>query len=328
MIKVLLVDDEHQYLDETYELGKDYGVDLADRCKSLEKAKEYLKTHEKYQAIICDANFYEKESDTEPKEGADCLIKLYAYMTKNHIELKVFVLSGRVADPSFKGRKENIKNLFEKTYTKKKIKGPESITELFTDLKEHYNNLETIKIKKRFKKAIEMCDLIGGTTTTTLINQIKNMDNNQDINTNKLRTVLDDLYSYFVKQNYAPKGMNPAGVSNFIMGKESFSKQNGEKNFYKISIEQQLPNLMRTIGFALWMLLNKDSHGKETRKDFRDDRAYSPYHENDPEKLLSNQFSRKGIIYMLCEYLVFMKGFFDAKLPREQWRKVFPKAQG
>ena len=173
-----------------------------------------------------------------------------------------------------------------------------------------------------------MCDLIGGTTTTTLINQIKNMDNNQDINTNKLRTVLDDLYSYFVKQNYAPKGMNPAGVSNFIMGKESFSKQNGEKNFYKISIEQQLPNLMRTIGFALWMLLNKDSHGKETRKDFRDDRAYSPYHENDPEKLLSNQFSRKGIIYMLCEYLVFMKGFFDAKLPREQWRKVFPKAQG
>lgn len=321
MIKTLLIDDEYEFLDDTYDVAKDEGVEITDRCKSLEKAKELLKTPEKYHAIICDANFLEKEEDLEPQEGAFCLVQLHAFLNENRIDLKIFVYSGRVLSPDFKASLKNITALFGPTYNKKKLSGNKSTTRLFQDVKKHYSNLENIKIKARFRKAFEMCSLMGETNEDILLNQIKQMDNNQAINTNKLRSLLDNLYNYCVKKEYAPKGMAPAGVSYFINGDRAFVIVDGRPVYYTIKETQKLPALMSTISKTLWTLTNKDSHGSETRPDLVDKRSHSPYWENNPEKLLSNEYSRKGIIFLLCEYLVFFKSFFDSNLPKRQWDK-------
>ena len=132
MIKTLLIDDEYEFLDDTYDVAKDEGVEITDRCKSLEKAKELLKTPEKYHAIICDANFLEKEEDLEPQEGAFCLVQLHAFLNENRIDLKIFVYSGRVLSPDFKASLKNITALFGPTYNKKKTKRKQKHNKAFS----------------------------------------------------------------------------------------------------------------------------------------------------------------------------------------------------
>lgn len=304
MVKVLFIDDEHEYLENTYDIGKDYGVSFVDRCKSLEKAKEHLKTPDKYDAIISDANFLENEDDIEnglaPKEGAGCLVKLNKHLVVNKIDLKIFVYSGRVMSPDFKASLENITTTFGLTYNKKRLRGPQSTTQLFEDIIDHCNNLESFKLINEHREVFDLFDQDLSDTAKKVLVEIllaKNTEVKGYINL--LRTLLDGVLKKLIKNEHLPSGFLHGELVNF----KKCERFINEEVVGEIKITNPFGQRVKTpFNAILQPILHPGSHSE----DF----------------LTKNRYLVKGTAFFLMDLLLNLSPYIKTKAKTKNWKEV------
>lgn len=305
-VKVLWVDDEwkDEDLKNFRNIAADNGISLV--CKEDEESAllEIDNNKEEYDAVILDANFKKTSKDYIENKKGQWLITLGSHI-KTNTDLPVFVFSGKIYNNSEKFDQDNIE-VIEKIFGKERIytKGTHR-KKLIQDLL----NFKDIKLKKTYKEVFEACVDIGNGSDELLLSLLLQMENNLEINITSIRKLMENVFDSYKKKELAPHDLNDSGVSMFICGVET--SNNNRNRRYKIKESQQLPGLMANTERALWFLANGGSHNPDSR----DKR-------NNPEKLLSNRYARKGMIMFLCEFLVFVKKFFDQNPEKGQWAEV------
>lgn len=316
-IKALWIEDKEEDQFEKF-LGNYSNIKIHFKCKSLESAKKIIRDKsDDIDVIISDANFFTEEEDAQVGEGASNLIQLANFILKeyNKQNLKIFVYSGEVHLPNFKGYKENITGHPE-IHDKIFIKG-DNEEKLVEEIEKFYSEKDDVKIKNEHKEIFKIEKFFE---SVKLIEFIKIMNEGGETSPNDLRIFLEGFLKNLVMYDYAPKKLTAKGVTIFfhpqkndkgIYEKYLSKKEVNPFNFacttdkvYLIKKEFRPPKYVSDLLSYTWDTLNYCSHSEkiENADVHFDERDHHPYYKNKHENLVTI-YTRKSNLLNILEIL-------------------------
>ena len=217
-----------------------------------------------------------------------------------------------------------IENIFKERL---KTKGADE-EELLEDIIKHHYSKEDNKIKKDFHSSFQP---LGKASEDKLLLLIKQMNNNEKINFNNIRSVLEATFYAFSEKEFAPNLLSPAGIMHLYCGRKAiifFKKPNTNNESvngpeYKLDDKYLFPETIQSVAQTLWSISRTGSHSKASSLDKREGK---PFYKNNPGDLLSKK-SIHSLVLLLCDFLTFVNGFFQLDSAKRKWKEISPGSE-
>ncbi len=297
-IKVLWIDDEYEKFNDFIDIAKvEHDILIQPYPSYTTGIQDFNKNHDKYDAVILDAKFKEKDSSNEANEDR------YAFKIQKQIkeispDMLILMYTGNLSG--------GLEEVFgkENCYDKSKKYSNENILK---HIRNWYKSKDEIKIKKEYSKTFEIFNekYIGGEYENDLVSMIKDKNNIDQV---KIRKIIEAVHTLYIKKRLLPfesKKLFSANVINrFICGLDATKTDNKEVT-YELKGEFKPPKFFNEISRAIWRLCLTPLHHQENSE------VKGFYKEN-----LNFQY---GMVMMLCDYLVYVKHYVDKHPDGAKW---------
>ncbi len=303
-LKVLWIDDEHESLRIIDEKAALNDIELFPFSNAEDAIYELSKNIVAYDAAIVDGIFFEREGQSGKLKNEDVAFGRVARAIDDLKHTKIlpwFILSGQTSYTGGGNTLATVYNKF-KVYDKNSSHDPD-LNELWADIRSAVEQQPNHQLRLKYQAVFEACDSsccdpeMSG-RMLTILNRLDNGNFISDTNNyvTEVRKVIELLFKALSNLGVLP--IEIYGGSNFISSSKNFLA--GRDKRYHYPSEIMHPSAVMCLDYIL-NITQDGSHSGGTLR----------YRVDEFIRSNSTDYLYNALVYMLCDLLVWLKGFVD-----------------